>query len=197
VALLRIAVVAAGLLTLFGGVSHAQEPRRVGLTFGYPAAVGVIWHLSERIALRPEFSFSATELNNVPSTATSLETSGSGYGTGVSALVYLSQWDDVRTYVSPRITYGRAKTSTSSAPFGGSRFETEQTTTSTGITGSFGVQYTPNDRFGIFGEFGVGYTKQSGEQVSAPSGGGSTASRSESRGHSAGTRAGVGVVLYF
>ena len=36
--------------------ASAQE-RSFGVTMGYPASIGVLWHMSEAVAVRPEFSF--------------------------------------------------------------------------------------------------------------------------------------------
>src|SRR4051812_40532108 len=38
------------------GTGSAQDAPKVGLSMGYPAAIGVIWHVTDRLALRPEMS---------------------------------------------------------------------------------------------------------------------------------------------
>ena len=35
----------------------AQDKGDVGISMGYPAAVGVVFHLTDSVALRPEISF--------------------------------------------------------------------------------------------------------------------------------------------
>ena len=42
-----------------------QEKGQVGLTVGYPASVGVVWHAVDRVAVRPEFTF--TQISAVDS----------------------------------------------------------------------------------------------------------------------------------
>ena len=78
----------------------AQEPSRVGISMGYPASIGVLWHLSDRVAVRPEFSFTLTD-----SSSESIIDDESNFwslGTGVSVLFYSSLTDNLRTYVAPR-----------------------------------------------------------------------------------------------
>ena len=41
--------------------AFAQEPRTTALVMGYPTTVGVLWHMTEGIALRPDFAISARE----------------------------------------------------------------------------------------------------------------------------------------
>src|SRR5206468_5297785 len=98
------------LLLMIGGllnahVARAQETGRAGLTMGYPGAVGMIWHVAERVALRPEFSFASSAAD----TATS-GTDATSFGVGVSGLFYVRTWDNLRAYVSPRFVYGRGTT---------------------------------------------------------------------------------------
>src|SRR5215207_9906489 len=84
----------------------AQEPAKLGITMGYPASVGVLWRMNENVAIRPELSLSGgtsdTDSPNFDS-----ETSGWNIGTGASVLIYLNKFDNLRTYFSPRFTYGR------------------------------------------------------------------------------------------
>ena len=64
--------------------ADAQEKGQAGITMGYPASIGVLWHLSDRVAIRPEFSFTNTDSSSV-----SLVSAGTQFwslGTGVSAL---------------------------------------------------------------------------------------------------------------
>lgn len=38
------------------GTAEAQDAGRIGIPMGYPASIGVVWQLSDRVALRPELS---------------------------------------------------------------------------------------------------------------------------------------------
>jgi len=96
----------------FGTPARAQEKGKVGLTMGYPSSVGIVYHLTDKIAIRPELNIAqASTETNVPTLAgvsvgtTTVSSSTWAIGTGVSGLFYVRQWDDLHLYVSPRWTY--------------------------------------------------------------------------------------------
>lgn len=161
----------------------AQEPSRVGITMGYPASIGVLWHISDRVALRPEFSFTLTD-----SSSESLindETNFWSLGTGVSVLFYSSLTDNLRTYVAPRFSYARTS---------GDSNVTESTTDVYSFAGMFGAQYSLGRRFAAFGEVGLSYARQNGLATTTI---GPLTNTITNHGNAIGTRTGVGVVLYF
>lgn len=183
----------------------AQETGQVGVTMGYPASIGVIWHLSDRIAIRPEVS-----AQQISTTSTSVITSYVGFGSnattvttttqstsdqwtigvGASGLIYLQRWEALRTYVSPRFAYTRStSSSTSSSSLAGGAGTTEFTSNAYFVSGSFGAQYSLARRFGVYGELGLGYTHQSTENTFAAAG--------SNTAHTIGTRSGVGAIFYF
>ena len=162
------------------------EPNRVGLTMGYPAAIGLIWEVSDRLALRPELSFSVgtseASVQGVSGTSSDTWT----VGIGVSALFYVGEWDALRTYIAPRFIYSRATSSVDSSFFGdGNDLKSEGIT----INGLFGAEYSLHRRFSVFGEVGAGFSS-SETRSSTPIEG-----RTESS--SFGARTGVGVIFYF
>jgi hypothetical protein len=183
-----VALLALGLVLGAVATAHAQEPGHVGLTIAHPAAVGFIWHATDRVAIRPDLSVSRTrsETRGSPGPfVTSSTARGSSIGVGVSALVYLQpRGPRFRTYVAPRVGYSRGQ-STSVSPSG---FEARSTTTGRAWGLSYGAQYLATDRFGVFGEAGLGgsFTRLT-----------STATQLRTTGHSWGTRGGVGVTVYF
>jgi hypothetical protein len=190
-----------GMAALLGVVmaapATAQEAGDVGLTMGYPAAVGVIWHITDNIALRPDatISTSSTESTSTSSgfgggatlvnttTSTSWNTS-----VGLSALFYVKTLDRVRLYVAPRAAYLRTSIDIDDDQSFGGVFDND----SDGFiaAGAFGAQFGAHERFAIFGEVGAQYTSQS--STSAVS-----TSRSKSEVRTAGLRSAVGVTLYF
>jgi len=183
----------------------AQEKAQVGLTMGYPASVGVVWHAVDRVAVRPEFTFtqSTTEvtgiltlsIGNQTQTFETLSTvTGTAVGTGVSALLYVTKRDGLGLYVSPRYTYSHL----SAAP-SASRAAASTTTSTHGVSGSLGAQYAMGRRFGVFGEVGLMYARGLIETPEIEGGPNSPlpTSQSESRNRSIGLRSGVGIVLYF
>lgn len=178
-------LVLAALIGVFGAsTAHAQE-RKVGVTMGYPASVGILWHVTPTIAIRPEFAFAHSSSENNSSSLHS-ESSATNVGTGVSVLFYLKKYDSLRTYFSPRLTY--AHTSGESELSSITNSTSETTGDSTSLTGSFGAQYSLGDRFAVFGEVGFGYSHTSTE---------SSTSTIKLTGDGWGTRTGVGVIFYF
>ena len=149
---------------------HAQERGQVGLTMGYPPAVGLMWQVTDLVALRPEISFtsSASDPTSIPLLGTT-SNSSSTLGVGVSALFYFWKWDALRAYVAPRFTYSRlhgsSERTSQSISFPPLSTVTTTTTTETTLTtesyvGLFGAQYSLHKRFSAFGEVGFGYSRQ-------------------------------------
>ena len=182
----RVAWAAAALL-LCGSAASAQtqDDRRVGLTMGYPTAVGVLWHVNDRLAIRPELDVSRIHLRSETTSAlvplaSNNESTASSVRPGISALVYVARTDDLRMYVSPRYTYSFTDNS-----------QNEVSETSTWLlSGSFGAQHQLGSRFGVYGELGIEYSRST-TQISDDFLSGTT------RRSTIGTRSGVGVVLYF
>ncbi len=166
----------------------AQETGQVGLTMGYPTTIGIIWHVSDTAALRPEFSYAHNSgETSSPAAGVLATSSGNSTGVGLSALFYVRKWDSVGAYITPRYFYSHSSTTSEAmgAPVNGS-----STTTNSGhsVTGSVGVQYSVNRRFGVFGEAGFGYTHGKGS---------STSSSSEVRTNLWAMRGAIGAILYF
>jgi hypothetical protein len=179
----RAALAALASVTLFAVPAPAQEAGQVGITMGYPASVGLVWHVTDRVAIRPEVSF-ALGSSETHSEIFDTEGDSSTFATGVATLFSLRDWDDVRAYAGPRFSYGRT-TSNSETLLDG---VTELTATTYELAGLFGVQYTPHRRFAVFGEVGVGYTNRETK-------GGASTLILESR--SWGTQTGAGIIFYF
>ncbi len=170
-----------GLLSIRS--AEAQEHGKTAITMGYPASVGLIFHLTDRVAIRPELSFSTSDSDsNVPLAVTTSESST--LGVGASGIFYLRRWDKLRTYVSPRYVYGRSSLTIQSAITP----DNPQTIDSHSVAGSFGAQFWMHDRFSVFGEVGIGYTRQR-----------NTSALIDVRNttNTVSTRTGVGVAFYF
>jgi len=162
--------------------ASAQEPT-VGITMGYPASVGLLWRVADRVAIRPEFSFALTD-----SSSESLindETNFWSVGTGVSVLFYSPVTDNLRTYFAPRFSYARTS---------GDSNTTESATDVYSFAGMFGAQYSLGRRFAAFGEVGFGYSRQNGSVTSNV---GPLTTHISNHGNAVATRTGVGVILYF
>jgi hypothetical protein len=186
------------MVTSWYGTALAQEAR-VGLTMGYPTAVGVLWQVSDRVAVRPEFSWAHSSIENDNAFAQNSADS-TGVGFAVSALVRLRQWGAVRSYIAPRFEAVRSTTETTvelPSPqfppgFPSSR-TVETTSTSYEGGGSIGVQASPAPHFGVFGEVGLMYGRTRTEGNSSLLGD----ALSTTRGNSASIRSAVGVILFF
>jgi hypothetical protein len=163
----------------------AQESRPFGLVFGVPAHVGVVWQASKRLAIRPDVSFSwaSTETTSElsiglapggvqSSIVTRSRTESTAVAVGLSALISVGEWDRVRAYLGPRVTYEHISASIettrtltpplppSSPPIVGlpaGQEDQKITNDDFSVAGLFGAQYTPTARFAVFGESGVAY----------------------------------------
>ena len=190
-------VAAAVFLTVFStGRAGAQERGDVGITMGYPAAVGVLFHISDSLAIRPEASFTTAS-----SDITLTSSSSTLYGVGISALLYVKRWDALRAYVVPRYAYQHG-TSTSTLdlnlpvtlPINLPDVETKTTIDQHSFGGAFGAQYALHAHFGVFGEVGGAYTiSKTSSSLSIPL----PDSRSNPTGHSFALRSSAGVIFYF
>jgi hypothetical protein len=167
----------------------AQDRSTVGITMGYPASVGIIWHLGDKIAIRPELTFSGSSSESTTPSGSTVETESEGWtlGTGISALFYLHDYDRLRTYFSPRFTYNKV-TSTISSTNGVFNSSSTGRASTYGIAGNFGAEGRIADKFSAFGEVGFGYNHTTTS---------SSSSSTRVEGDSWGTRAGVGVIFYF
>lgn len=166
-------------LCLVPTFASAQEAGKTGVTMGFPAQVGVIWHASEKVAVRPEFSFTHSSAE-----APGGETSSDTYGLGVSVLFYTKKWDNAAAYFAPRFAWahGRGESRSDLGDFG-----SESTFDSYQYSGSFGGQGWFGSRFSVYGEVGIAYQTGSTDSGSSVD----VTNKSWS------IRSGVGAVLYF
>ncbi len=170
--------------------SFAQEPGDIGLSMGYPTSVAVLWHVTSRVAIRPEVSlnWTSTELEiDLPIEGGDTSTDTFSTAVGVGALFYLNTTDRLRTYVSPRITYVTTSIDTegSFAP------DLDRSLDGFQFEGSFGAQFAVGDRFSVFGEVGLAYSMTTAT-IGSPS-----PIDAETRMRSFGTRTTAGVTFYF
>jgi hypothetical protein len=174
----------AGLGVLLGGLmptpASAQEAGDVGVTVSAPSAIGVIWHVTPRVAIRPDLSFSFNESDAEVGT----DISSKSFSFGGSVLFYTGRWDNLQTYVTPRLSYSWSSSSIDS--LGG----LDATQDGWGLSGSFGAQYTLGTRFAVFAEAGLLYASQTSETPSS-------FGDNERTSWTFGTRTAIGATLYF
>jgi hypothetical protein len=179
-----------GLLLGACATVNAQNAGQVGITMGYPGWIGVIWHISDSVVVRPEISFSTSSSDNEFGADTI------NVSSGASGLLYVSRWDHVRAYVSPRFAYGR----TTSDSVGTIGISLKNSTYN--VVGSFGAQYTPHKRFAVFGETGFGYNRSTNTTTTVvvpivlPPGLEPARPTTKTTLTGFGTRTGVGVIFY-
>jgi hypothetical protein len=126
------------------------------LTHEQPAGietVGVTWHVTPTVALRPTFNFSHTKadsdtLSGLDGTVTQTNTAKTtNVGGGLEALAYLSRSEPLSTYLAGSYRYGHISAN------GGARGSHSNT-----AAASLGAQYAFNKRLSIYGETGIRYT---------------------------------------
>jgi hypothetical protein len=196
----RVVLLSFVLVAAAAAPALAQGDRAVGLVMGTPVQVGVLWHATDRVAIRPDisFSWSSSELDaaSIGDIDYSSSTSSSSLSLGLALLYYLGDADNLRTYIAPRYRVRRASMSTESAivipgiPDGipaTDRRDTRDTQVNHSGGVSFGASYAPGARLSIFGEVGLDLAVSSGPRLG----------EIESTSRAIGTTAGVGVVLYF
>ena len=180
----RLLSLAAGLVLAGSGTAGAQGAGKTGVTMGYPASIGIVWHATNKVAIRPDLSLSGGSAE-ISGSSFENDTDALSLGTGVSVLFYLRTYEHLKTYFSPRFTYSRTRTTSTSSGF--TTASSTATSTSTGGAGSFGAQYALGDKFSVFGEVGFGVSHQKGT---------TSTSSNKATGNSWGTRTGVGVIFY-
>jgi Outer membrane protein beta-barrel domain len=182
----RLFFLAAGFFVAATGAASAQDGGKAGVTIGYPASIGLIWHATDSVAIRPAFAFSHSD--SEISTATS-ENESTNFGLDLGVLFYVKKYDHVRTYVSPRFLYSRSTSRSTASSTQAVLPEIKTTGTSTGAAGVFGAQYSPSGRFSVYGEVGIAFTHRNSETENSAAGVFKT--------NTWGTTSGVGVIFYF
>ena len=166
-------------------LAAAQERGQVGVTMGYPAAIGLQWQITDRFAVRPDinFSFAHVETESDFFDATS-ESSGRNIVFGLAGIWYTRPaGENFRPYLSPRVAFIHTSSDDDDD-------EDALTDSSWAASGSFGLQYSPINRLSIFGEAGIAYSRQE-RGIDTVLGNVSTTGTTWS------TRTAVGVIFYF
>ena len=170
------------LWSISAAPAWAQDKGDAGFAFSVPTSIGVIWHASDRVAIRPDVTFG---INETDGEGTIPDISSRSFTLGVSALLYTHRWDELRLYFSPRFIYSHGTTS-----IDGAVNISDSTLSSWGVAGSIGAQYALGSRFGLFAEAGLLYSSQRSETPSSIGGADRTS-------WIFGPRTVVGGVLYF
>lgn len=119
---------------------------KFGVDFSYAnqlPTLGVMWHVTDMIALRPSLGFSSTTTDPNTGSTTVLNF-------GIAVPIYLANFNALDLYVAPGFTYK----STNTKPATGS----STTASDIGVTAALGLQVKVTDQLHLFGEMGLGYT---------------------------------------
>lgn len=198
-------LVLAAAIALLPVAAAAQPTKPVAVTLGYPAAIGVLWHVNDRLAVRPDVTLNRSETKTTLTTTTSSLFGGglstttttstqtdTTWSTGVSLLVTLADLDDLRLYLVPRVSYLRAETSSEATTAGLSGLGSfDSTNDGVTVLAGFGAHYMLGTRAALFAESGVQYLRQSFSSGIAG------ASATKSTVTSLGLRSAVGFAVYF
>lgn len=115
----------------------AQDAPKAGVVIGFPTALGIIWHASDRVAVRPEISVGGSSSDRTSSSFNS-HSSSWGVGFGLGVLFYTHTEEHLRTYIVPRFFYHHM-----SATNEGSGFATSKSTAVTRTVGGVGGIFYP------------------------------------------------------
>jgi hypothetical protein len=180
----RMLPLALALLASSAGAAAAQDKGKIGITMGYPPSLGLLWHASDKVAIRPEFSMSGSSSES-SSSSFGLESDSWTFATGASALFYLHTYDHLRTYVGPRFIYSHLRATSKSSGF----TQTSSTTKGDAVGGGgfFGAQYALGDKFRVFGELGFAVDHSTTK---------TTSGTGKATANAWGTRSSVGVIFY-
>jgi opacity protein-like surface antigen len=106
-------------------------------------AVGVLLTPGDKLGVRVEGSFSSSEFESANNSLSS-----HSWTAGLSTLHYAGAPADLRTYVSPRVTFTRSS---------GDAGPTTTVTDAWGLSLSFGAQAKLGTRISAYGETGIAY----------------------------------------
>ncbi|MEZ5318955.1 MAG: outer membrane beta-barrel protein [Vicinamibacterales bacterium] len=173
--IIRAFILGSGLTVLAASSAFAQQLDKIGVTMGYPGAIGIQVPINDQVALRPEVSFGG---------GSSDSSSSGNFGLGVGALWYVRGDDVVRTYVIPRIGFSRSHVN--AKPNSGLTGDSHSTATT--ISGSVGAEYRAHPNFGLFAELGLSFAHSSNEIKVIDS---------KSTSNSWGTRTAIGAIVRF
>ena len=147
-----LAVFVFSLLT--PGVAAAQDSGKVGLVASTGPDVGVIWNITERIAILPTIGFTYLSTSSRLFNLEPLERDDSlNVALHLAAQLTLAEPGAFRLFVSP--SYGKTW-STAGTLVSESNYT---------LGGAFGARYALNDRFSLFGETGILYRNTALEPV--------------------------------
>ena len=143
----------------------AQEKDKVKYKFGFTfPEIGVIWHISDNIAFVPGIDFGHGWSSVTSSFDDSTRnTSSNTLRVNAGLRFYISDWKDIRFYISPKYGFSWVESSSDRAdspfddylPDGSYHYSGH----SHKVSAAWGLQYAISDRISIFGDIGAAYDR--------------------------------------
>lgn len=166
--------------------SAAQSPDRprIGLVLG--SSVGVIWHVSDRFALRPSVAASKWSSSTRSDGGSAHRSSSWSYTAALDNLIYVQRREPISTYISMGISYQTGR----SRPNLNDQYVI-------GVPASFGAQFSPHRRLSVWGEAGLALTLTRRTIHPTLIEGQSIGSSGKASSNEVSTRSSVGMVFYF
>ena len=155
---------AAALLTFALAAPAAAQDKPFGITFGYPAAIGAVWQVRERVALRSEFTVGHS---NEVDEEISLTSSGWRFGVTAGAVLSIIRDKPRHLYAVPYYEFRKRDVTLSQLmnyedPSGRMAQTTIEVTPQVNehtVAGLIGIEFNLTDRSAVFAEAGPGYRK--------------------------------------
>ncbi len=153
----RLAVLVASVALVLASPAAAQEVGQKGIVVAAPTSAGLVWQVTDKLAVRPLISFAwmsngldDIDLGNVvtpggivelPSLSLAADRSNYLVRLDFSVLWTVAKSEGLRVYLAPSIAHRWA-----SSLLDNDALE---------VGGAFGMHYNVTKRFGVFGETGV------------------------------------------
>lgn len=142
--------------------AQEQDKTKYGFGLTFPE-IGVIWHLSDNIAFVPGIEFghgwSSSTFSFNDST---INSSSNTLRVNASLRFYISEWKDIRIYISPRYGFSWVNTKTEGIDYPHDEYLSDGSSShSHRVSAAWGLQYAVNDRISIFGDIGATYSRAS------------------------------------
>ena len=143
---------------------NAQENDDKKFQFGITLPrIGVIWHITDNIALNPNVSF-FSEWEQASGNMIQSDSDSDSITVYANLRFYIQEWKKMRFYISPSYVFGwrqfDLKTQYESYPPGTIRTGiSTQTIYEHGVGGQWGLQYDLMDRLSLYGQIGAQYRR--------------------------------------
>lgn len=179
-----------------GSVGLWQTNNHAVPTFNGMPTIGVLWHLTDMIALAPQVGFyTASSTDNsattgAPGNVVKKETTVTAWGAGLEVPIYLTKFNALNFYVAPGFGITPNSTTVKNTTENNTVTETKSTGSHLSIYAAIGLQIPINDQLHVFGKTTIGY-------ASGTSNGGAAGEPDDKNSYFGLQRWAVGAIFYF